>query len=52
MTWNPQQYHKFRAAREQPAHDLQALLPELAYRQVADLGCGTGEQPLSLAQRP
>ena len=51
MTWNPDQYHKFRAAREQPALDLQAMIPDLPYRRVADLGCGTGEQTLALAQR-
>ncbi|MFC6617333.1 methyltransferase domain-containing protein [Deinococcus radiophilus] len=51
MAWNPDQYHKFRAAREQPALDLQAMIPDLPYRRVADLGCGTGEQTLALAQR-
>lgn len=51
MTWNPDVYHQFSAARSAPARDLQAMLPGRPFRQVVDLGCGTGEQTLSLAQR-
>ncbi len=51
MTWNPDQYHLFKEARSAPARDLQAMIPERAYRQIVDLGCGTGEQTLQLAQR-
>ncbi|GHF30967.1 trans-aconitate 2-methyltransferase [Deinococcus metalli] len=51
MTWNPEQYHRFQAARSAPAHDLQAMIPDRAYRRVIDLGCGTGEQTLDLARR-
>ncbi|MFC4427563.1 methyltransferase domain-containing protein [Deinococcus navajonensis] len=51
MTWNPDLYHQFEAARSAPAHDLQAMLPDGPYRKVVDLGCGTGEQTLALAQR-
>ena len=51
MTWNPDQYHLFKEARSAPARDLQALIPERDYRQIIDLGCGTGEQTLELAQR-
>lgn len=51
MTWNPDQYHRFQAARSAPARDLQAMIPERAYRRIVDLGCGTGEQTLELARR-
>lgn len=51
MTWNPEQYHRFRAARSAPAQDLQALIPARDYRSVVDLGCGTGEQARQLAGR-
>ena len=51
MTWNPDQYHQFRAARSAPARDLQAMIPDLPFVRVVDLGCGTGEQAAALAQR-
>ncbi|PNY82536.1 methyltransferase domain-containing protein [Deinococcus koreensis] len=51
MTWNPEQYHRFQAARSAPARDLQAMIPEQPYRQIIDLGCGTGEQTVELARR-
>ncbi|GGI79637.1 methyltransferase domain-containing protein [Deinococcus wulumuqiensis] len=51
MTWNPDQYHQFKAARSAPARDLQAMLPDLPYARVVDLGCGTGEQTAQLAKR-
>lgn len=51
MTWNPDQYHLFKEARSAPARDLQAMIPDLPYRQIVDLGCGTGEQTLQLAER-
>lgn len=49
--WNPEQYHRFQAARGAPARDLQAMIPERDYHRVIDLGCGTGEQTLGLARR-
>ena len=43
-TWNPEQYHRFRAERSQPFFDLLALIErDVARPRVADLGCGTGE---------
>jgi len=42
-TWDPRQYDKFERQREQPFHDLLALVrPEPALR-IVDLGCGTGK---------
>jgi trans-aconitate 2-methyltransferase len=41
-TWNPTQYERFRAEREQPFHDLVALITRRPVTRVIDLGCGTG----------
>ena len=41
-TWNPQRYERFRAEREQPFHDLVALITRRPAGRVVDLGCGTG----------
>jgi trans-aconitate 2-methyltransferase len=41
-TWNPTQYERFRAEREQPFHDLVALITRRPAARVVDLGCGTG----------
>ncbi|QFP76786.1 methyltransferase domain-containing protein [Deinococcus sp. AJ005] len=51
MTWNPDQYHRFKDARSAPARDLQAMIPEREYADIVDLGCGTGEQAAQLAAR-
>lgn len=51
MTWNPDQYHRFNEARSAPARDLQAMVPQQAYGEIVDLGCGTGEQAAGLAAR-
>lgn len=51
MTWNPDQYHRFKDARSAPARDLQAMIPEREYGDIVDLGCGTGEQAAQLAAR-
>ena len=51
MTWNPDQYHRFKDARSAPARDLQAMIPQEPYREIVDLGCGTGEQTAQLATR-
>ncbi len=42
-TWNPTQYERFRAEREQPFHDLVALIARRPAGRVVDLGCGTGQ---------
>ena len=41
-TWNPTQYERFRSEREQPFHDLVALITRRPAGRVVDLGCGTG----------
>ena len=42
-TWNPTQYEKFQAERNEPFFDLMALVRPQPGMRVADLGCGTGE---------
>jgi trans-aconitate 2-methyltransferase len=42
-TWNPDQYDRFRAERQQPFFDLLALIRPRPDMRVVDLGCGTGE---------
>ena len=41
-TWQPEQYARFRSEREQPFHDLLALVEPVPGGRVVDLGCGTG----------
>jgi len=41
-TWNPAQYEKYRAEREQPFADLFAMIRPVPSPRVVDLGCGTG----------
>jgi len=43
LSWNPDQYERFRAERAQPFHDLVALIEKHPHMRVVDLGCGTGE---------
>jgi len=49
--WNPTQYNRFRAERQQPFFDLLALVRPRAQMRVVDLGCGTGEMTSVLHQR-
>ncbi|AKJ07754.1 trans-aconitate 2-methyltransferase [Archangium gephyra] len=49
--WDPQQYEHFRDARKRPFFELLARVPVSAPRFVADLGCGTGDLTLTLAER-
>jgi trans-aconitate 2-methyltransferase len=41
-TWSPTQYERFRSEREQPFHDLVALITRRPAGRIVDLGCGTG----------
>jgi trans-aconitate 2-methyltransferase len=41
--WSPEQYERFKAARQQPFRDLVSLVEPRPGMRVADLGCGTGE---------
>lgn len=41
--WNPAQYNRFRAERQQPYLDLIGLIEAQPRMRVIDLGCGTGE---------
>lgn len=43
MTWNPDQYERFREERKQPSRDLIQLIERRPQMRVVDLGCGTGE---------
>ncbi len=51
MDWNPQQYEKFRGAREQPFDDVVALIAPAPRLRIVDLGCGTGTLTRKLAAR-
>jgi len=46
--WDPEQYNRFAAEREQPFWDLRALLQPVAAPRVADLGCGDGRLTAAL----
>lgn len=43
MSWNPNQYERFKSERRQPFDDLLALVERRPHMRVVDLGCGTGE---------
>jgi trans-aconitate 2-methyltransferase len=49
MEWDPRQYEKFMAAREQPFVDLCALVRPAPSMRVVDLGCGLGNLTHKLA---
>ncbi|HEX8847892.1 MAG TPA: methyltransferase domain-containing protein [Pyrinomonadaceae bacterium] len=51
MPWNPERYHKFQADRFAPFEDLFKLMEVRPRMRVIDLGCGTGELTLRLAER-
>jgi trans-aconitate 2-methyltransferase len=40
--WDPSQYERFQAEREQPFHDLLGLIRRRPAERIVDLGCGTG----------
>ena len=41
--WDPAQYARFRAERQQPFFDLLDLVRPIPGGRAVDLGCGTGE---------
>jgi len=47
-TWNPDQYARFRAERQQPFFDLLGLVRAAPGMRVVDLGCGPGELTATL----
>ena len=50
--WDPDIYALYRRYRERPAQDLMAAFPpDMAPREIWDLGCGMGEQAALLAER-
>ena len=52
MTWNPDQYNRFAAEREQPFWDLAALVePPSDPPALVDLGCGDGRLTAELHRR-
>src|SRR5437764_347645 len=51
MDWNPEQYDKFRAAREMPFLDVAGLVDAARVRRAVDLGCGPGNLTRKLAER-
>jgi len=51
MTWDPGQYNRFAAEREQPFWDLAALVEPVAGMHVVDLGCGDGRLTVTLHER-
>jgi trans-aconitate 2-methyltransferase len=49
--WNPAQYERFRDERKRPFFELLSRVDATAPAQVVDLGCGTGDLTLVLAER-
>lgn len=50
--WDPRQYERFEAARDRAALDLMLRLPpDLAPREIWDLGCGLGQHASILRRR-
>jgi len=49
--WNPAQYDRFRAERQQPFFDLLGLVRPQPRMRAVDLGCGTGELTSALHRR-
>jgi trans-aconitate 2-methyltransferase len=43
VSWDPNQYERFKDERAQPFRDLASLIEHRPRMRIADLGCGTGE---------
>lgn len=50
MPWNPDQYLKFKALRDQPFYDLLNFIQVRPNLEVIDLGCGDGHLTVKLAE--
>jgi trans-aconitate 2-methyltransferase len=48
--WDVRQYEKFRDERSRPFFDLLGRVPDRSFKRIADLGCGTGDLTLALAE--
>src|SRR5690348_15020962 len=51
MRWDPAQYGLYADQRSRPFFDLVARIGAAAPGEVTDLGCGTGELTVTLAER-
>ena len=50
-SWDPAVYERYKTYRDRPALDLMVQIPSGDYREIWDLGCGTGEHAALLAAR-
>lgn len=50
-SWDPAVYERYKTYRDRPALDLMVQIPDRRFREIWDLGCGTGEQAALLALR-
>lgn len=50
-SWDPSQYNKFAAEREQPFWDLASMLQKVEKPKLVDLGCGDGRLTAALAEK-
>src|SRR3954454_18503483 len=51
MRWDPAQYDRYSAQRGRPFFELIARVGSDSPRTIVDLGCGSGELTLALAER-
>src|SRR2546430_2436333 len=49
--WSPEQYHRYSSERSRPFFDLVAQIHLADVHTIADLGCGSGELTVTLAER-
>jgi trans-aconitate 2-methyltransferase len=49
--WQPAEYQRFEALREQPAYDLMELIEPRPGMRIVDLGCGSGKLTAALHRR-